>query len=309
MLRRIQTAFMYQAHAYGLGIESEIPLPELAHGCNAVHVRISVGRLSASPPFGPHSVYCDLRRLGSAVFLIEGGHSIIIDPLPEAEGQIVRLHLITVAFNALLRQRRFLVLHGSALVRDGHAVAFLGASHSGKSTLAGLFLNRGYRLLSDDMVAVAWADKKAEPHVLPGVPQVKLWPDSAMALGQDPERLRRLNPLLEKRHWEVSPLFADQPVPLGHIYSLSPAPSLESRRLDPQSAVRELIRHTARIAFLPLADAAAHLRQCATLVRQVPISGLSVPRSFESLPAVADLIDGSFLSKSYQVADPVTGSS
>jgi len=194
----------------------------------------------------------------------------------------------------LLRQRGFLVLHGSALARHDRAVAFLGASKSGKSTIAGVFLARGYQLLADDMVAVTQLESSDQaPMVVPGFPQIKLWPDSAAALGQDAELLDCLHPLHEKRDWRIPSAFAEQPVLLDHVYGLSSGTSMEVTRLDPQMAIRELIRHTARIAFLPLNNAETHLRQCAALVDRVPVSSLTVPRSFESLPALADLIDQS----------------
>ena len=283
---------MYLARAYGLGIASEIPLLELSPGCAVADVRVSVENLADYRPASPDSVICDLRHLGSGTFLIEHGNSILVDPLPEAEERVVRLHLLSFALTALLRQRGFLVLHGSALARDGHAVAFLGSSRSGKSTIAGMLLSRGYQLLADDMVAIPCTETTThELMVVPGFPQVKLWPDSAAVIGQDPALLNRLHPLREKRDWRISSAFAHEATPLDHIYVLSNGPAVQVERLGPQEAVRELIRHTARIAFLPLADAATHLRQCAVLVDRVPVSRLTIPRAFESLPALADLID------------------
>ena len=49
-----------------------------------------------------------------------------------------------------LGQRRFLLLHASAVVRDGRALLMTGESGAGKSTLAALLGERGWRLMGDE---------------------------------------------------------------------------------------------------------------------------------------------------------------
>ena len=51
---------------------------------------------------------------------------------------------------------------------------FVGDSGAGKSTLASAFLNRGYQLLSDDVIPVSLSQNHI-PMVTPSYPQQKLW--------------------------------------------------------------------------------------------------------------------------------------
>src|SRR3546814_19936106 len=53
-----------------------------------------------------------------------------------------------------LGQRRYLLLHASAVERDGRALLMTGMSGAGKSTLAALLGSRGWRLLGDDFALV-----------------------------------------------------------------------------------------------------------------------------------------------------------
>ena len=76
---------------------------------------------------------------------------------------------------ALLMQRKILPLHGSAIAIDGKAYALIGDSGAGKSTLASAFLNKGYQLLSDDVIAVSLLNKKYCQLFIPSYPQQKLW--------------------------------------------------------------------------------------------------------------------------------------
>lgn len=53
-----------------------------------------------------------------------------------------------------LGQRRFLLLHASAVERDGKAVIMTGESGAGKSTLSALLGERGWRFMGDEFVLV-----------------------------------------------------------------------------------------------------------------------------------------------------------
>ena len=53
-----------------------------------------------------------------------------------------------------LGQRRFLLLHASAVERDGRALLMTGDSGAGKSTLAALLGERGWRFLGDEFALV-----------------------------------------------------------------------------------------------------------------------------------------------------------
>lgn len=53
-----------------------------------------------------------------------------------------------------LAQRRYLLLHASAVERDGRALLMTGLSGAGKSTLAALLMARGWRLMGDEFALV-----------------------------------------------------------------------------------------------------------------------------------------------------------
>ena len=89
----------------------------------------------------------------------------------------IRTFAVTSGLGALAIQRGALVLHGTALERDGEAILLLGHPVAGKSTLAWCLLQQGWRLLSSELVAVS-----PDGLVLPGMHQLKLWHDAAVAL-------------------------------------------------------------------------------------------------------------------------------
>ena len=89
----------------------------------------------------------------------------------------IRTFAFSSGLGALAIQRGALVLHGTALERDGEAILLLSHPAAGKSTLARCLLQEGWHLLSSELVAVG-----NDGMVQPGMHQLKLWHDAAMAL-------------------------------------------------------------------------------------------------------------------------------
>ena len=87
--------------------------------------------------------------------------------------QDIRNFLLGSSFGAALIQRGILVLHANALVKDHKCIICAGPSGSGKSTIAYSLINNGWKLITDDLVAI-----NDDLHVLPGIKRIKLWEDT-----------------------------------------------------------------------------------------------------------------------------------
>jgi hypothetical protein len=130
-------------------------------------------------------------------------------------------YLLGPTLGMVLRLRGTSCLHASAVNIDGKAVVFVGPSGSGKSSLAAAFVQRGFRVLSDDVVALT--NHGSMVMVEPAYPRVRLWPASVAGLFGSPEALPRLTPSWDKRFLDLSGpdgLFQRDPLPLGAIYLL-----------------------------------------------------------------------------------------
>jgi HprK-related kinase A len=92
------------------------------------------------------------RWLRPAVML--GGDFVLPEaaPLPLAQGLLAAE--MAMNLQMALGQRRYLLLHASAVERDGRAVLMTGLSGAGKSTLAALLATRGWRLMGDEFALV-----------------------------------------------------------------------------------------------------------------------------------------------------------
>jgi hypothetical protein len=193
-------------------------------------------------------------------------------------------------------QRRTLPLHGSAVVVNGQAYAFVGESGAGKSTLAAAFLSRGYRLLSDDVIAVSRGADGCSPVVLPAYPQQKLWQESIDRLGMNSGRYRRL--YSSKYAIPVSSGFAANAVPLAGIFELTKAEGRDVK-LSPYRGLERLAifrLHTYRNFLIPhLAGEQWHFSTVAGMANRLEMYRLQRPSVGFSAHELVDRVLGTLL--------------
>lgn len=157
----------------------------------------------------------------SGRFLVEGGERITLYRNPTAKDEKLCAHLLASVMAALLRQRGLLVLHANVALTPGGAVAITGTSGAGKSTSQAALLERGCRMLTDD-ITVLGTDREGRIVALPGVPKMNLCEDAAAKLGHDVANLQR-NPVRKSKVLvPVAPKDTlTEPLPLRAIYHLA----------------------------------------------------------------------------------------
>jgi hypothetical protein len=294
---------VHRYRAYGISIDSELPLPELPVGVpgpSDVVVRLApvVSRPSAHPPahhaydVSPSQVRFFWPEVGA--FEVRDGRAITIDPIPGVDERLIHLPLLGSVLGILLHQRGYLVLHASAVAIDGQVVIFLGTKGQGKSTTAASLYGQGHALLSDDVVAVD-VQRPEDPMIVPGFPQLKLFAEAAAwTLGDDPERLPKLATIIEKRARSAADGFPTGPLPLAAIFALEDGDTVSVTRLSPQDAICELVGSSIPARFgqelLAGADGVQHFERCVSLLRSVPVYRLRRPHELSALSTVAEVV-------------------
>lgn len=216
----------------------------------------------------------------------------IVDPDRGVSDEELRHYVTSQAMATLLHQRGHLLLHASAVVLNGRAVAFLGAAGGGKSSLAAFLYSIGCPIVTDDIAVVSW--NLRPPRLLPGFPQIRIWPDSALSLGYEPKKLAPVYPGWEKRILPAPRGFSLKPVPLSHLVILDQGLTRVLEPLSPQSALIELIRHSYCASLLPeQKQEASHLKKIAVLLRTVPALRLKNPCALSDLPQAAQYLQES----------------
>lgn len=244
--------------AFGLRINSDIALPELIQTTsgNGIDVEIRYKDLSQewdSLSIGKKQVavakkgYFIFKVPGNAIFQVSGGKHIFISPLPGSTEDKIRLYILGTCMGALLLQNSILPLHGSAVVLNGKAYAFVGDSGAGKSTLSSVFMKKGYKLLTDDLIALSFKD--GVPHVIPAYPQQKLWENSILEFSMNKEDYKPLADRETKYAVPRDDEFCQELAPLTGIFELTvhqEKTDVILERVKPLEQIQLLYRHTFR---------------------------------------------------------------
>ena len=294
---------MHSYSAYGLGLHSAIPLPELIPSRQMADVEIKFGQVDRIPinddsiknyswisDKGIHLFWKDV-----ATYRVTGGREVTIDAVPGVEEQRIRLFILGAVMSVILHQRGYMVFHASAIEVNGAGVMFVGNKAWGKSTMAAAMHSRGHNCLADDVVGVD--DRSGEQvDILPSFPQLKLWPDAISSIGGNPYDFPTVNSLIEKRDRRLASGFCSRRVQLRRIYVLgtSECATPQIYPVNQRDALVLLIANTYNARFgkdIFCKDSGPHLMRCSNLVKKVPVFRLIRPKSLELLPNISHMIE------------------
>ena len=265
--------------------QSTLPTPAAHHW----------SRVDGSPWMQRHDVEAGslLRLPGLADFLINASGTIVDAwPAPGLDaGTCHQLYLNNAMPMALSRQGK-LVLHASAVEVGDQAIAFVGVSGRGKSTLATWFASNGHALLVDDGLL-------AQPHgdhfmAMPGEHSVRLWRDSEQLLAAGNIAAAEPVGYTSKRRIPAGDAlrFSAQPRPLSAIFLLGNlmVTSATLQRLPPAQALMELLHHSFLLDAGQPRRHAAHMRLAAALAATSTFTLLNYPRDYAHLPQVGKTV-------------------
>jgi hypothetical protein len=235
-------------------------------------------------PQGAIGLAIDLDEVGGYRFYVRDvgvfelsldGSRAVAGPAPDS-GWHWRRYLIgqVLPFAALLQGLE--VFHASAVEVDGAAIALIGASGIGKSTLALNMHLAGAGFVTDDVMAVEVSGPRVLVH--PGLAATKVRQAAAHLISGD--LLERLgDPVTENEH-EVRYRIQrpDGPLPLGTVCLLEPAEDGSDLKLvaeDPDP--RKLLGGTFNLVVQDPSRLRAQLDTCTRIARTARYVRVSVP--------------------------------
>jgi hypothetical protein len=204
----------------------ELPLVTPEEGEWPVNVRMGATPAALSAPLATAESYEAndteflLRLPGIATYYVHDGVEIVVHPDAGAPELDVRSYLMGNLFAVLCHQRGLLPLHASAIATPQGAVAFLGASGAGKSSIAAFLARRGHRILADDICLIDPAAPR-DRRVLPMAPWLKLWSATLDAMGESSQGLSRIFSDDEKYRYVLQ--HHEAPTPLAELIVLERA--------------------------------------------------------------------------------------
>jgi hypothetical protein len=243
---------------------------------------------------GDGSVYLRWNRHFEFVVSPDGGR-IAGRSLSVTSAEAFQTYLLGHVLSYALLKRGRDPLHGTVVVVDGAAIAFLGDCGYGKSSIAASFIEAGHRLLTDDLLVVK---SNADGFVaFPGPPRIKLSPKIAKAVFETESRGVPMNRFTPKLVVPLRPHQIHQaPAPLRAIYLLTPpakrAPTarVTIRRVSQRKSFVELLRNTFNAQVREADRLERQFRQASRIVAAVPVKSLSYRRHTSMLPVARNAV-------------------
>lgn len=298
---------------YGVTVCSDVPL-ELPVGGSTGLARIEL-RTAPADYFTEATKGAQLEQAGGSWYLFgrladgssyarwEGvgefhvsadGAQVLCRPSSGATSESFEVYLLGQALSFALVKQGLEPLHATAVVVDGQAVVFLGASGFGKSTLAACFLEAGYTLLTDDVLILQATSAGVVGY--PGPRRIKLLPevtgrylgDAARGVLMNPDTEKLILGLGQEQH-------SSAPVPIATVYALSPdwlgaEEHVRIRALSPAEAFFKLVKSTFNYRVADKGRLGRQFKENAALATQLRVRELAYPRSFDRLADVRDCI-------------------
>jgi hypothetical protein len=294
----------------GLSLSGDWPLPELpkdgGSGADWVVEVAPDRRPSRSFPTPVHEAgdidgrsWCIIRRSRQDRYLIRfpkladfvvllSERRITCHPDRSTDERTARHLLLDQVIPRVLAMDGAVVLHASAVAVDGRAVAFVGPTGAGKSTVAASFATNGAQLLADDFVCLR-EDARGFLAV-PSYPGLRLWPDSAGVFARRQDSLVAVAPGSEKRRLVFrTPKRASKPYPLGAIVILDDTAGqsdIDVRQLPGRSGFMAVYSQSFRLEQSGRDRQRAEFDRFARLAQSTAMLRLKFPRGYGHLSEV-----------------------
>ncbi len=263
--------FTLQHHyaAFGMHVDSSLPLPELCtpeqKNIETRLQRVTISECRSIETDGiqleenqwlavsENRLLFRINNVGS--FLVSNGKDIrfertVVDGNDVVLDKDLRVFILGSCFGAIALQNKLLPIHGSVVVLEKGAMAFVGDSGAGKSTMLGSFLACGYKMLTDDVCVLNFDDDR--PTAFPAYPQCKYNKDSADLLGHKFDNMRWINRFKSKKYLDTADHFETQSQPLTTIIALEPSASankLMMNKINGLEKFETIFRNTYRQVF------------------------------------------------------------
>lgn len=209
----------------GIAIDVPFPIPELPTTVRAADWSVAAGAVADArdQPLifetraADGKVWVGLRGSGDRYvlsfptqvdFLLDlAARAVTFDARADTAEKSLRHLLIDQVVPHLLAADGGLVLHASAVATDEGALAFVGPSGTGKSSLAAALVTRGATLLADDFLLLRETDDGYQ--ATPAYPSLRLWEDAAEHFTGAASDLPTVSAYTDKRRWAVAPPATD----------------------------------------------------------------------------------------------------
>ncbi|MDD3754664.1 MAG: hypothetical protein PHQ17_08935 [Methanobacterium sp.] len=284
-----------------MSFQSELELPEFESGGDGKDVAIyfekfisnnSIKEIDLGHLFKikktENEIYLSLNNID--IIKISNGNEIIINPESDVDESYLKVIILGSGMSYLLHQRRYLILHSSAVNINNYAVAFLGSNGVGKSTTAYFLYKKGYPLLSDDLLSLKITNEN-EPKVNSGSKRIKLLPESINHSQENLNTMTKTHKYSHKYSYYAKNNFSSVSLPLKRIYILEKSDKFDLKSLNPTESLLKLVEYSHNYKVFNAKERAENLLHCSKVLEKVTVKHLKIEKSLHKISKLIKIIE------------------
>ena len=293
-------------------LESDLELAELPRVAARAEIKVRVASDLPGPPHGltkrhdwldpDGHVSLSLSKSktayhlvfpGATRFTVSAAGDELIGCSVRQDTETLRHHLLGQVLPRVLAHRGRLVLHASAVVGPSGAIAILGGTGAGKSTLAAALLAHGCELVADDALVLEWHDEQLM--AVPDPRGVRLLPAAAERLVAGAVLADAETDTAGKFRIArgLSTMTTLEPLPLVGAVLLQPSTTagrIDVEPLPPATALMAFLEHSFHLDLWDRDRLARRLRDFGRVAEALPLSRLRFRHHYGDLTTLSDRV-------------------
>lgn len=224
---------------------------------------------------------------------------IICYPEIDSDPILIKNLFLSSVISFWMEWKGYITFHASSVLINEQVVAFLAHHGQGKSSIAVSLLQKGYSLITDDILPI----KKERNNLLafPGFPVIRLWRNEAERYCRTTDQLHKVHPATDKFWVPVDALqnasFRDLPAPVGCFYLLERRNYPEAEQMveivpvPPRDAVIELTRYSFTPRFASrVKNEKERFAVLSSIALEIPVRRIIYPSGYQHIPLVIEQI-------------------
>ncbi len=230
-------------------------------------------------------------------YVIKNGNTIVFEPIDGYTPQMLSPWLLGFAIAMILLQRNTLAIHCSAVCAKGDGsnndvILISGYSGAGKSSLTRKLLERGYKLMTDDVAAVKCEEGVT---VYSAFPYQKLCRNEVEKRNLDQEKLIYIDEDKDKFFVPVGEQFCDVPGKIRCMVFIMVG-NVDNVQVKKLSGLDQLmvVRENLFLSILSgeWMNSQEVLNMCLKMAGECPVYVVTRPKDVDSLDVMADTVMG-----------------
>ncbi|MFN8671397.1 MAG: hypothetical protein U0457_04835 [Candidatus Sericytochromatia bacterium] len=209
----------------------------------------------------------------------------------------ISLFLLGSCFAFILYKKGQLPIHASSIETKNGCVFFCGDSGVGKSTTLNAFIQKGYKMISDDVTSLSFENNKIVSY--PSFPKTKIWEDTAKNFNIDISKLNKVHQEMNKYSNPIKEDFFSKNENKPYILydlNISENNKILIEEIKGIEKIKILLKNSYRFVYVNLLKKEKnYFEQISLLADNITIKRVFRSKTYNSIKEITEILEKDFI--------------